>query len=131
MRFYGMTDTECMRMPFYRFMALYRKIGHLQLEEEARQLTIVHNGDPSKRLKEIMSILRPNDHSAEIPVGAMLLMNTPGVRAESEAGSILKLRERQKESALRLKAEYDREKAEYEQQGKKLVVIPEGLERLS
>ena len=131
MRFYGMTDKECMVMPFSRFMALYQEINHLQLEEEAHQLVIVHHGEPGKRVKEIIALLRPDDKNADMPVSAMLLMNTPGVGVEREAGSILALRERQKASAIRLKAEYDEEKRQAEARGEKLVVIPEGLTRLS
>lgn len=131
MRFYGMTDKECLSMPFSRFMALYQQINHLQLEEEAHQLVIVHHGEPGKRVKEIIALLRPNDHSAEMPVSAMLLMNTPGVGVEQESGSILALRERQKESARRLKAEYDEEKRKAEAMGERFTVFPEGLARIS
>lgn len=129
-RFYGLSERDCMAMPLSRFMALYGAISYLRMEEEAYQLSIIHNNDPGKRIKEIAAKLRPNDHNAQMPVGAMLLLNTPGVRAEEEAGSILKLRERQKESAARLKAEFELEKQQAEARGEKLVVFPQGIAQL-
>lgn len=117
-------------MPMSRFMALYRAISYIRMEEEALQLTIVHNNKPGERVKEIAAKLAPKDYSSDMPVGAMLLLNTPGVRAEEEAGSILKLRERQKESAARLKAEFEREQQEAKARGETITLFPQGLPRI-
>lgn len=126
-RFYGMGAKECLALPVSMFMALYRAIGHLKLEEEAYLLSITHNGEPGKRVKEIIDTINPRSRDSGMPVGAMLLLNTPGVQAEAVSGSILALRERQKESAIRLKAEFDREKAEALARGETFSVFPPGL----
>ena len=106
-----MSDAECLAMPINRFVAFYKKMRHIELEEEAKQLTIVHNGKPNDRLNEILGQLHKIEGKPSPPVSALLLMNTPGVGVERQAGSIEALRERQKESARRLKAEWDAERS--------------------
>lgn len=107
MRFYGLSDREVMSMPVRRFTSLYRAMEQIALEEEAQALSIHHNGKPGDRMKEILSKLRGKDVDVgDMPVQAMVLMNTPGISVEREPGYIEQLRARQKASAERLKAEY-------------------------
>src|SRR5262249_17541761 len=57
MRFYGLTDRDCLRMPFPRLLLLYDKINLLETEEEIRDLVTVHAGDPQLRLRQLQEHL--------------------------------------------------------------------------
>ena len=111
MRFYGMTDREVLSMPVRRFTSLYGAMEQIALEEEAQALSIHHSGKPAERMKDILSKLRgKNVDVGDMPVQAMVALNTPGISVEREPGYIEQLRARQKASAERLKAEYEAER---------------------
>jgi len=112
MRFYHMTEKQVLSMRLKRFVALYKAINHIQLEEEALQLSIVHNGKPGDRFKEIQQKLYKMASPASPPISSLILLATPGVGVEKEAGSIEALRARQKESNERIKREWEEQKAQ-------------------
>jgi hypothetical protein len=108
MRFYHMTDKECLDIYVHRFFALYKAIRHLELEEEARSIAVTHGSKPADRLKQISTELRKREKPApSASLATLMVLNQPGVSVEKEPGSIEALRARQKANAERARAEYE------------------------
>jgi len=93
-----------MRMPASAFFALNAKITRLQAEEEAIAISVTHNGKPEDRMKELVERIRGIKHAA--PSSAMVYQAVAGeAEFESTPGEIAALRERQRQSAEKIKQE--------------------------
>jgi hypothetical protein len=105
MRFFGLSDVECLRMPSPRFFALYRAIRAVELEEEARSLIITHHGEPGKRLEEIRKQLESPGKRIAHGKSSIAYVHEGLANYEQEPGRIAEIRRKQRESAERIEQE--------------------------
>lgn len=106
MRFYGMTDYEVLAMPFPRLLLLYKQIDLLEIEEEMRQLVVVHTGDPKERLE----VLQRHLHGRQDPGKTTeQLMESPEARlvASYTSEDIHAEHERRRRADERIRAEWE------------------------
>lgn len=103
-RFYpAYTVAQALDMMASHFFALYDAMARIEDEEEARALTVHHAGDPQKRVNELVARMKGVKSGTS---AAKLVHEGHGVAAfEDTAGEIEALRERQRQSAERLKKE--------------------------
>ncbi len=106
-RYFGVSDQEVMKMPARRFFVLHAKIGQLQAEEDMRAVANYHAPKPEERLKQLERIYSGKGETHANKPAASHVRDTPQLaQFEQQKGEILAERERQKESAERLKAEW-------------------------
>lgn len=113
MRFFHMSDQQVLNMPVRRFLVLNRQIATLEAEEEARAISTHHTGKPKERIEELAKIVKSNGkRKPDVGVpSSVLVTQHRDVSEVVEASEIEALRQRQKESAARLKAEREQQKA--------------------
>jgi hypothetical protein len=104
MRFYpAYTLQSIFTMRAKQFFVLNKHIGTLMYEEEARALSIHHNGKPDVRLREIISELNASRKIKTVAESAI------GLIARGEATSV---------ASADLDAERERQKANWEEMKK-------------
>lgn len=100
MRFFpGYTDSDVMRMMAKRFFVLNKQISRLQAEEEATGLSVTHNGDPGKRMKELVDRIK----GVETAMPSKAFVMQGDATFEEKPGEIAALRERQKAADAEMK----------------------------
>lgn len=104
MRFYGVSDADCMKMPYRRLIGLYQTIRTIQIEEEARAVMIAHQSKPKDFLnglqRELHEITQGRSSAHQKPVE----INHVITRYEESGGAIAQERRRQEQAAARLAA---------------------------
>lgn len=83
------------------FFLLHAAIPRLQAEEEARDITVAHSGEPQKRLQELIRRIK-GDQDAPLTAA---IVHRGEASYEEKPGEIAELRERQRQAAERIKQE--------------------------
>jgi len=94
-----------MRMNASAFFALNAKITRLQAEEEAIALAVTHSSKPQERLNELIARIKGAKDPSQSSKAIVLQAVVGEAGYEETAGEIAALRERQRQSAEKLKAE--------------------------
>ena len=104
MRFYpAYTFLDCLAMRARQFFALNKQISVLMKEEEIRALTVHHHGKPGDRVRELISSLRSKGIGRAAGERSSAALIAQGDVRTAAASDIDALRERQKETARRIK----------------------------
>jgi hypothetical protein len=111
MRFYHLSDEQCLKMPIIRFLALSKRISVVQAEEEIRAISIQHADKPGERIKELIKRVQKDTPKRSPGKPTAALIDGQMVRP---ANDIEIERARQKAAHEKAKAEWQARK----QQGK-------------
>jgi hypothetical protein len=89
--------SDVMDMPAQHFFLLNRKIVILHREKEIRELSIIHNGKPGDRVKELVRELRSTGKTKVVTHTAFeLLRHESGVATPIASAELDAIRERQR-----------------------------------
>ena len=93
-------------MPAKQFFVLNRQIPRLMKEEEARELRIVHHGEPGKRVRELYSEINADQHIRVRAESATVLVQRGDARPVA-ASEIEATRQRQRAVAEEIAQDRD------------------------
>lgn len=113
MRFYGLSDRQCLQMPIGRLILLYTEITPLEAEEDLRRLTIQYTANPRDYGHALQSTIEADGSTAPGPdANEKAMAVVPGLAGyEGQGGEIDAIRQRQRESAARIEREWREQQA--------------------
>jgi len=104
MRFYGVSDQDCLKMPYRRMLGLSREIRTLQIEEEVRAVLIANQSKPKEFLRDLHNELRERTGGRAVASNKPIEINHVITQYEASDGAIAVERRRQEQAAARLDA---------------------------